>query len=193
MTHPLSSAIEGLCSAEVEARVAAAMEVYRAGRAQADHAIFPWWSDAELTALLAGPHATVTVGLAVTRETFGRIREANGSPRLAQVPPEQDAEEFELHLPGGISLDILTTREPDGAGAIAKYLVKFGEDIQQIELRCANVGRAAEILRERFGIASVYPAARAGANDTRVNFFLVSAPGAGKVLIELYEPAPSME
>jgi hypothetical protein len=169
------------------------MEVYRAGRAQADHAIFPWWSDRELTALLAGPHATVTVGLAVTRETFARIREANGSPQLAQVPPEQDAEEFTLHLPGGISLDILTTREPDGAGAIAKYLVKFGEDIQQIELRCANVGRAADILRERFGIASVYPVARAGANGTRVNFFLVSAPGAGKVLIELYEPAPLVE
>jgi len=193
MTPALSNAIEGLCSAEVAVRVAAAMEIYRAGRAQADHAVYPWWSDAELSSLLAGPHAAVTVGLAVARETFARIREANGSPRLAQVPPDQDAEEFELHLPGGISLDILTTCAPDGAGAIAKYLAKFGEGVQQVELRCSNVDRASEILRERFGVTPVYPETRAGADGTRVNFFLVHAPDTGKVLIELYEPAPRLE
>jgi hypothetical protein len=123
----------------------------------------------------------------VPRDTFGRIRVANGTPRLGQVPPDQDAEEFELHFAEGVSLDILTTREPGGEGAIAKYLAKFGEGIQQVEYLCANVDRAAQILKEKFKVASVYPATRAGADSTRVNFFLVASPDGGKVLIELYE------
>jgi len=135
----------------------------------------------------------VTVGLAVQPERFEKIREASGSPRLAEVPPEQDAQEFEIHLPGGLSMDILTSREPAGSGAIAKFLQKIGEGVQQIEYRCSNVDRATQILRDKFGIAPVYPATRAGADGTRVNFFLVSAPSAGKVLIELYEPAPRMD
>jgi hypothetical protein len=193
MSNSLARAIAGLSFEDAAARVAAAMEIYRFGRAQADHAAYPWWSDAELSALLEGPRAVVTVGLAVERATFAKIREANGAPQLAEVPPDQDAEEIELHFPGGISLDVLTTQEPGGNGAIAKYLTKFGEGVQQVEFRCANVGRATQILREKFGIAPVYPQARRGADGTRVNFFLVSAPGAGKVLIELYEPAPSLE
>jgi len=55
------------------------------------------------------------------------------------------------------------------------------------------VDRATQILRDKFGLAPVYPATRAGADGTRVNFFLVSAPGASKVLIELYEPAPRID
>jgi hypothetical protein len=47
------------------------------------------------------------------------------------------------------------------------------------------------ILRERFGVAPIYPEARAGANGAKVNFVLVAVPGASgesaKVLIELYE------
>ena len=37
------------------------------------------------------------------------------------------------------------------------------------------------------------PATRAGADGTRVNFFLVAAPDANKTLIELYEPAPHVD
>ena len=90
-------------------------------------------------------------------------------------------------------MDILTTRDAAGNGAIAKYLQKFGEGIQQIEFRCANVDRATQILRDKFGIAAAYPATRAGADGASINFFLVSAPGASKVLIELYEPAPRID
>lgn len=187
MSSPLSAAILGLCSPDYPVRVAAASEIYRMGRAPADRAVYSWWRDAEFSALLLGPSPAVTVGLAVGRETFAKIRAANGTPRLAAVPPDQDAEEFELHFPDGVLLDILTTREPDGAGAIAKYLAKFGEGVQQVEFRCLNVDRAAKILKEKFDVASVYPATRGGADGTRVNFFLVPSPGAGKVLIELYE------
>jgi hypothetical protein len=103
------------------------------------------------------------------------------------VPAEQDAEEFELHFPDGVLLDVLTTREPGGSGAIARYLAKFGEGVQQVEFRCEHVDRATEILKEKFDNKPVYPATRPGANGTRVNFFLVPTLVGGKVLIELYE------
>ena len=114
-------------------------------------------------------------------------REANGLPHLAVVPPDQDAEEFELHFPNDVSLDVLTTRDPQGSGPIAKFLAKFGEGVQQVEFRCAGVERATQILKEKLEVAPVYPATRAGADGTRVNFFLVASPDGGKVLIELYE------
>ena len=82
---------------------------------------------------------------------------------------------------------MLTTREPGGSGAIARYLAKFGEGVQQVEFRCENVDRATEILKEQFDVKPVYPATRPGADGTRVNFFLVPTPAGGKVLIELYE------
>lgn len=193
MSSSLSTAIAGLSASEPSTRKMAAEEVYRLGRAVAGIAVAAWWSDEELSALLLAPDPVITVGVAVPRETFNRIRIANGTPRLAEVPPDQDAEEFELHFPDGISLDVLTTREPGGDGAIARYLSKFGEGVQQVELSCTNVDRATEILKEKFKIASVYPATRPGADGTRVNFFLVVSPDGGKVLIELYQAAPKAQ
>lgn len=128
----------------------------------------------------------MTVGVAVCPGTFERIHGACGRPRMAEVPPDQDAREFELHFGSGASLDILTTREPGGAGAIGRFLEKFGEGIQQVELLAADVDRAAGELRA-LGFLPVYPAARAGADGTRVNFFLAPAPRGKKVLIELVE------
>lgn len=168
-------------------RVAAATEIYRKGRAPADRAVYAWWKDAQFASLFgANPH--VTVGLAVRRPTFDRIRQANGLPALAEVPPDQDAEEFELAFPDNISLDILTAREPAGDGPLARFLKKFGEGVQQVEFRCANVDRATEILGQKFGVKPIYPQTRAGASGTRMNFFLVTAAGGEKALIELYEP-----
>jgi len=187
MSSPLDQSIVDLSSADAAKRLAATGEIYRLGRAAAGSAISEWWAESELSALLLGSNLVITVGLAVQRDTFGRIRIANGTPRLADVPPDQDAEEFELHFEEGISLDILTTREPGGSGAIAKYLTKFGEGIQQVEYRCANVDRATQILKDKFRVDAVYPTTRAGVDGTRVNFFLVPSADRGKVLIELYE------
>lgn len=189
MSSPLGTAITGLSASETSARQAAAGEVYRLGRAAAGIAVAAWWGDEELSGLLLAPNPVITVGVAVPRETFNRIRIANGTPRLAEVPPDQDAEEFELHFAEGIYLDLLTTREPGGQGAIARYLSRFGEGVQQVEFRCTNVDRATEILKEKFKIAPVYSATRPGADGTRVNFFLVASPDGGRVLIELYQAA----
>lgn len=168
-------------------REAAAADIYAAGRAPAERVAETWRGDVELSGLLSGAKLEVTVGLAVQRETFSKIRAAHSVSRLAEVPSDQDAEEFELRFANGVSLDILTSRAPGGEGAIAGYLGKFGEGVQQVEFRCANVERAAEILKQKFGVAAIYPETRAGADGTRINFFLVASPEGGKVLIELYE------
>jgi hypothetical protein len=178
--------IEKLASPNPEERAGAATEIYLAGRQRADLAVRAWWENADF-AQLCGQSPALTVGLAVQQLTFANIREANDWPRLADVPPEQDASEFELHVAGGISLDILTTRDVAGNGAIARFLAKFGEGVQQVEFRCEDVDRAAVILREKFAVRSLYPAKRPGADGTNVNFFLVPAPDQTKVLIELYE------
>ncbi|PYU62799.1 MAG: hypothetical protein DMG55_02440 [Acidobacteria bacterium] len=187
MSSRLAQSIADLSSADRSKRLAAAGEIYRLGRAAAGSAISNWWAEGELSGLLLGPHPAITVGLAVERDTFGRIRIANGTPRLADVPADQDAEEFELRFADDVFLDVLTTREPGGSGAIAKYLAKFGEGVQQVEYRCTNVDRATQILKDKFGVVPVYPATRPGADGTRINFFLVVSPDGGKVLIELYE------
>jgi hypothetical protein len=190
-----------LAGADERQRVQSGMKLYLAGV----HLVMPllsrWVTDPEFreltlpgrpsstgtTAHAQFPPSTIIVGLAVHPETFEKIHAANNSPRRAEVPPDQDAREFELHFDDSIELDILTSKEPSGAGAIARFLQKFGEGIQQIEVYVRNVDRATEILRARFGLAAIYPATRAGANGTRINFFLATTPGAKKVLIELVE------
>lgn len=164
-------------------REAAARELYRRGCELGDAAIAKWREDAQIAGLLSGPP---TVGVAVSPQHFEAIRAAAGIAHLAQVPADQDAREFELVL-GTTWLDILTTRDPNASGAIARYLEKFGEGIQQVEYRARNVDRAAELLHARFGIEPVYPETRPGADGTRVNFFLAGTPEGRKVLIELVE------
>jgi hypothetical protein len=188
----LEALILGLSAPELANRERVARELFRRGRELARGPVTHWLSDSEFAANLvldASHFPETTVGLAVTPENFERIRAANGSPRLADVPPDQDAREFELHFEQGVRLDILTTRAPEATGAIARYLQKFGEGIQQVELSTRNVDRATEILRSRFGVQPIYPATRAGADGTRVNFFLVASPEKGKILIELVESA----
>ena len=187
MSGALAPLIVALSSTDATARRSAAAEIYKFGRALVEPAVWGWWENAELSALLRAPKPEVTIGLAVERDTFSRIHRANGAPRLAEVPADQDAEEFELCFPGGISLDVLTSREPGGTGAIAKYLRKFAQGIQQVEFRCDDVDRATAILQHKFGIRAVYPQTRPGADGTRVNFFLLSLPSTSKVLVELYQ------
>jgi hypothetical protein len=192
----LAALIRGLSSPDLANREDSAADLFDRGRELARAATTNWLAEPELAANLvldASRFPVTTVGIAVAPGTFDRVHAANGSPRLAEVPPDQDAKEFELHFAQNIQLDILTTREPDGTGAIARYLQKFGEGIQQVELLARNVDAATEILRSRFGMQPIYSATRAGADGTRVNFFLVSlrekGPEKGKILIELVEPA----
>jgi tellurite resistance protein TerC len=185
----LAEAIARLASSVAAKREAGAAELHRLGRARGDAALARWRADPDFAALLLGEP---TIGVAVHPENFERIRTANGSPRLAEVPPDQDAKEFELHFGRGIHLDILTTKAPGGDGAIARFLEKLGEGIQQVEYLITDVDWATDLLRARFGQQPVYPQTRPGADGTRVNFFLVSTPDGKKILIELVEaPRPA--
>lgn len=193
--------IRNLADSDPAKRRTAATHLYLAGAALVLAATREWFEDAEFRELVrpfsidaAGkPSSEVTyfsIGIAVQPESFERIRAVNGSPRLAEVPPDQDAMEFELRSGEHEEFDILTTGDPGGQGAIARYLKKFGEGIQQIEVKVTSVNRATEILRTRFGLTPVYPETHAGANGARVNFFLVPGVDGKRVLIELVEPAP---
>jgi len=188
----MASQIHRLGDAEPGEREKAATEIFQQGVEAAGAATEKWLADAELAGLFVMSESNspeTTVGLAVKQENFSRIRIANGSPRLADVPPDLDAEEFELHFERGVRLDILTTKDPQGTGAIAGYLQKFGEGIQQIELLVRELDCATEILRYRFDLEPIYAKTRAGADGTRVNFFLAPTPQGKKVLIELVEAA----
>ena len=165
-------------------REVAARELFRRGRAAAELAIAPWRADPGISPCIS---KDLTVGIAVTPARFAKIRAALGNPPLAAVPPDQDAEEFEWSLGEGIHLDILTTRAPSAGGAIAKFLAKFGEAIQQVEFLTSDVDQATRLLRSRLSVNAIYPQTRQGADGTRVNFFLAGASGEPKVLIELVE------
>jgi hypothetical protein len=185
-----------LADSDPEKRSTSAMRLYMEGSNLCTPLLRQWIADPEFRELalpsapplaLDSAEPSTVVGIAVEPETFRKIREANNCPALAEVPPEQDAVEFELHFEDHIDLDILTTREPGGTGAIAKFLSKLGEGIQQIEIYVRDVDRATEILRSRFGLNPVYPQTRPGSGGTRINFFLAALPTGNKVLIELVE------
>ncbi|HEY6442364.1 MAG TPA: hypothetical protein VIY66_03380 [Candidatus Acidoferrales bacterium] len=197
----LATWIRSLADSDPGKRLAAAAQLHSAGATLFLSAAREWLKDPEFRELVSPFFADATrepgsedipfsVGIAVQPESFERIRAANGSPRLADVPPDQDAMEFEFRSGEREEFDILTTRAPGGSGAIARYLQKFGEGIQQIELNVTSVNRATEILRTRFALTPVYPETHAGADGTRVNFFLVPAAEGKRVLMELVEPAP---
>lgn len=181
---PVSKLIENLGTSADSVRDAAAREIYRRGRDAAENAIADWRADSQISGLITHD---ATVGIAVTPSRFAKICAALGNPPLAQVPPDQDAQEFEWALDNNVHLDILTTRSCDSGGAIAKFLAKFGEGIQQVEFITTNVDKATALLQTHLGVKAIYPATRAGADGTRVNFFLAAPPNGPKILVELVE------
>ena len=54
-------------------------------------------------------------------------------------------------------------------GAIDRFLRKFGEGIQQVELQTRDIDTAVEILRGGYGVSPVYPKSRPGANGTEIS------------------------
>jgi hypothetical protein len=193
----IASLIGSLCDGEPAKRTLAAAALFEQG-AESIRTVMDGWLEVPGLAHLVQRDASngklkLTVGVAVSPDSFERIHSSNGSPRLAKVPPDQDAREFELEFPGGVRLDILTSRDPGGDGAIARYLRKFGEGIQQVEIVTTSVDLATEELQTKFSVQPIYPATRAGADGTRVNFFLISAEGGKKVLIELVESGANSE
>jgi TerC family integral membrane protein len=192
-----AASIHALSSGDPEKRAAGAKFLFTCGMQRIQEFLTELRSESEFKPLLfsrvtggdilPGEETGITVGIAVFPERFGEIRAANNSALLAEAPVDQEVVEFELHFPGHVQLDILTAAVPGGGGAIARFLEKFGEGIQHVEIDVTDVDRATQILRARFKLEPIYPATRPGANGTRVNFFLVTASNAKKVLVELVE------
>jgi methylmalonyl-CoA/ethylmalonyl-CoA epimerase len=198
----ISECIRHLGDPDPRDRSEFALRLYRAGSELCRPLLDQWKTDPEFrdlgrTFTSATAHKTdqenpaIVVGIAVKPDHFERIRVANDSPRLANVPAEQGTKEFELHFKNHVALDILTAGDRGGTGPLARFLEKFGEGIQQVEVYVRDVDRATEILRTKFGLEPVYRSTHAGADGTRVNFFLTPTPEGKKVLIELVEPEDS--
>jgi tellurite resistance protein TerC len=188
-----------LADADPAQRAWAGSTLFHAGLARAADSLQAWEQNEELRALMVrdkGEETRLTsvrftTGVAVSPETFDRIRSAGGSPPLADAPADQDVLEFELEFSQSglphIHLDILTTNAPGGNGAIARFLQKFGEGIQQVEIDVTDVDRVTQILRTKFNLEPIYPSTRNGANSSRVNFFLIPAANNTKLLVEFVE------
>jgi hypothetical protein len=183
----LSAFIARLAAANPGDREQAARELFRRGCASAEPVLAKWFADGEFRAFARPGNTLLTVGVAVEPARFQAIHLAAGQPRMADVPQDQDAMEFTLVFAHGVRLDILTPRDPAGSGPLARFLARFGEGVQQIECDVRDVSRATHILRTRFALEPVYPETRAGADGTRVNFFLAPLGKERKILIELVE------
>lgn len=188
---PIAIAISALASARREEREVAAAEIFRIARESAEPIVREWARDPEFARFSGAPAFEFTAGLAVETELFASIRAANGMPPLSSVPPEQDVLEFHLKFGAEARLEILTPRDVAGEGAVARFLRKFGNNIQHVEIATSDVDRAAEIVKSRFALQPIYPQTRAGADGARINFFLVEISSGKKILIELEEsPVP---
>lgn len=72
------------------------------------------------------------------------------------------------------------------SSTIAKFLEKSGPGLQQLAYTVTDVDAVSETLRER-GLRLLYPEARRGTANSRINF--VHPKDAGGVLVELVEKA----
>lgn len=200
--EPTPEYIRQLADNDSSRRAQVALDLFVKGVARVQASLQDWEKNDEFRSLVVhekvlglAPGKTsppkLTVGIAVLPDIFEKIRLANGSPALANVPADVDVIEFELEFASGgappVRVDVLTTKAPDGNGAIARFLKNIGEGIQQVEIDVTDVDCATEILRTRFKIEPIYPATRTGAEGTRINFFLVPAGNNQKVLVEFVE------
>ena len=199
----MTSLLDRLGAADAAIRAAAALEIFAQGCEMARRASRAWFTDREIASCFRqlqpgdAPDAglpAATVGIAVRPERFESLRAANGSPPLADLPADIDAQEFELHFSLGVRLDVLTVRDREADGAIARFLKRQGEGIQQVELATLDADRAAALLKRKLGLKAVYSQGRPGADRAYINFLLVDfAPPEGpakKLLIELVENPP---
>ncbi|MFD9890615.1 methylmalonyl-CoA epimerase [Amycolatopsis sp. NPDC059027] len=105
-----------------------------------------------------------------------------------EVNEEQGVREAMLRAPGtaGTETQIQLLAPLREDSAIGKFLAKSGPGLQQLAYRVSDVDAAAEALRAQ-GLRLLYPEAKRGTSNSRVNF--VHPKDAGGVLVELVEPA----
>lgn len=102
-----------------------------------------------------------------------------------EVNEEQGVHEAMMAVGDSTScVQILAPLTP--ASTIAKFLDRSGPGLQQVAYRVSDVDAVSTVLRER-GVRLLYPQAKRGTANSRINF--VHPKDAGGVLVELVEPA----
>lgn len=85
-------------------------------------------------------------------------------------------------------IQLLAPLSPEST--IAKFIDRNGAGMQQLAYRVADLDAVSATLRER-GVRLLYPEARRGTNDSRINF--CHPKDTGGVLLELVEPNKSAQ
>jgi len=103
-----------------------------------------------------------------------------------EVNEEQGVREAMLAVgdPAGPRIQLLAPLRPDSA--IARFLERSGQGVQQVAYTVADVEASAAALRAR-GLRLLYDQPRRGTGGSRINF--VHPKDAGGVLVELVQPA----
>ncbi|OQO93117.1 methylmalonyl-CoA epimerase [Saccharomonospora piscinae] len=127
--------------------------------------------------------ADLDAAIAFHSETFG-LEVAH-----VEVNEDQGVREAMLRAPGdssaGTAVQLLAPLNAEST--IATFLDRKGPGLQQLAYRVTDVEAAADALRAQ-GLRVLYPQARRGTAESKVNF--VHPKDAGGVLVELVEPAP---
>ena len=117
--------------------------------------------------------------IAFYRDTFGIVSVHE------EVNEEQGVREAMLAVGDGATrIQLLAPISPESA--IAKFLDRNGQGVQQVAYTVASIDDACAALRAR-GVRLLYEAPRRGTSNSRINF--VHPKDAGGVLVELVEPA----
>jgi methylmalonyl-CoA/ethylmalonyl-CoA epimerase len=120
--------------------------------------------------------------IAFYRDNFGLV------VAHIETNEEQGVREAMLRAPGdegtGTAVQLLAPLTEEST--IAKFIDRSGPGLQQLAYRVSDVDAAADALRAK-GLRLLYPEAKRGTSNSRVNF--VHPKDAGGVLVELVEPA----
>lgn len=122
--------------------------------------------------------------IAFYRDTFGM------EAVHTEVNEEQGVHEAMVRSRGddgsGTAVQLLAPSRPEST--IAKFLDTKGPGLQQVAYRVSDIDAMTGALKEK-GLRVLYPEAKRGTANSRVNF--VHPKDAGGVLVELVEPAAS--
>jgi methylmalonyl-CoA/ethylmalonyl-CoA epimerase len=123
--------------------------------------------------------ADLDEAIAFYRDTYGM------SLAHEEVNEEQGVREAMMAVgDSGSCIQLLAPLSPEST--IATFLDRSGPGIQQMAYRVEDVDAVSAVLRER-GLRLLYPEARRGTSDSRINF--IHPKDAGGILVELVEPA----
>jgi methylmalonyl-CoA/ethylmalonyl-CoA epimerase len=123
--------------------------------------------------------ADLDEAIAFYRDTYGMTLAHE------EVNEEQGVREAMMAVgDSGSHIQLLAPLSPEST--IAKFLDRSGPGIQQMAYRVEDLDAVSATLRER-GLRLLYPEARRGTSDSRINF--IHPKDAGGMLVELVEPA----